>query len=113
MHVDARSALNKNKPMTTTIRVRELVKKYGAFTAVAGIDFDVGQGEIFGFLGPNGAGKTTTIKMLATLLKPTSGTAELAGFDIVAQANEVRESIGIVFQDPSLDDRLTALENLK
>ncbi len=95
------------------IRVQQLVKKFGDFTAVAGIDLEVRQGEIFGFLGPNGAGKTTTIKMLATLLKPTSGTAELAGYDVLTQANAVRQSIGIVFQDPSLDDRLTAEENLQ
>jgi ABC-2 type transport system ATP-binding protein len=95
------------------IRIQQLVKNFGDFTAVAGIDFEVRQAEVFGFLGPNGAGKTTTIKMLATLLKPTSGTAELAGYDILTQPNAVRQSIGIVFQDPSLDERLTAEENLK
>jgi ABC-2 type transport system ATP-binding protein len=68
---------------------------------------------VFGFLGPNGAGKTTTISMLCTLLKPTAGTATVNGFDIITQKNEVRESIGLVFQDPSLDDRLTARENLE
>jgi len=99
--------------MTCVIRVQALVKKFGDFTAVGGIDFEVNAGEIFGFLGPNGAGKSTTIKMLATLLRPTSGTAELAGFDVLAQANEVRQSIGMVFQDPSLDERLTAEENLR
>ena len=70
-------------------------------------------GEVFGFLGPNGAGKTTTINMLCTLLKPTSGKATVHGFDILAQKNEVRESIGLVFQDPSLDDKLTGRENLE
>jgi ABC-2 type transport system ATP-binding protein len=98
--------------MNTVIHVQDLVKKYGHLTAVAGITFDVYEREIFGFLGPNGAGKSTTINMLATLLKPTQGTGELAGFDILTQRNEVRQSIGLVFQDPSLDDRLTAEENL-
>ena len=77
------------------------------------IDFTVRRREIFGFLGPNGAGKTTTINMLATLLKPTRGRAELAGHDVVQQPMQVRQSIGMVFQDPSLDDRLTADENLQ
>jgi ABC-2 type transport system ATP-binding protein len=99
--------------MSTVIRVEQLVKKFGDFTAVSGIDFTVNQGEIFGFLGPNGAGKSTTIKMLATLLKPTAGKAELAGYDVLAQPSEVRRSIGMVFQDQSLDDRLTAEENLQ
>lgn len=89
------------------------MKRFGNFTAVAGIDFTVNQGEIFGFLGPNGAGKTTTIKMLATILPPTSGRAELAGYDVATQPNQVRQSIGLVFQDQSLDDRLTAEENLQ
>jgi ABC-2 type transport system ATP-binding protein len=99
--------------MDSIIRVEELVRKFGDLTAVAGIDFTVQSGEIFGFLGPNGAGKSTTINMLATLLKPTSGRAELAGFDVQTQPNRVRQSIGMVFQDPSLDDRLTAEENLR
>jgi ABC-2 type transport system ATP-binding protein len=95
------------------ICVRDLVKKFGDITAVNGVGFDIMPGEIFGFLGPNGAGKTTTINMLCTLLKPTSGTAILNGFDVVKQHTEVRKSIGLVFQDPSLDSRLTAYENLK
>jgi ABC-2 type transport system ATP-binding protein len=94
------------------IRVENLVKKFGAITAVDGIQLDVQSGQIFGFLGPNGAGKSTTIKILATLLKPTSGTAAVAGFDVLTKPNEVRKSIGLVFQDQSLDDRLTAQENL-
>ncbi len=98
--------------MPEIIRVESLVKKFGEFTAVAGIDFNIEAGEIFGFLGPNGAGKTTTIKILATLLKPTSGKATLAGYDVLTHPNEVRQSIGMVFQDQSLDDRLTAEENL-
>jgi ABC-2 type transport system ATP-binding protein len=99
--------------MTTIIQVRGLTKAYGDFLAVDSVDFDVEEREIFGFLGPNGAGKTTTINMLATLLKPTRGSATLAGYDISAQPNGVRQSIGMVFQDPSLDDRLTAEENLR
>ena len=94
------------------IQVQHLVKKYGDFTAVDDISFDVGQGEIFAFLGPNGAGKTTTIKMLTTLLTPTSGTVELDGLNPAVSHNEVRKRFGIVFQDPSLDDELTAYENL-
>ncbi len=95
------------------IRVEDLVRRYGAVEAVRGVNFDVLEGEIFGFLGPNGAGKTTTIKILATLLLPTSGRAMLNGFDVVRQPHEVRRSIGIVFQDPSLDNRLTAEQNLR
>jgi ABC-2 type transport system ATP-binding protein len=98
--------------MSAIIEVHELVKQFGEFTAVGGIDFQVEQGEFFGFLGPNGAGKTTTINMLATLLPPTRGRAVLAGFDVLSQPNQVRQSIGMVFQDPSLDNRLTAEENL-
>src|SRR5438552_12523993 len=98
--------------MNAIIEVHELVKQFGDFTAVAGIDFQVEQGEFFGFLGPNGAGKTTTINILATLLPPTRGRAVLAGFDVLTQPNQVRQSIGMVFQDPSLDNRLTAEENL-
>jgi ABC-2 type transport system ATP-binding protein len=94
------------------IRVENLVKKFGATTAVDGIQLDVQAGQIFGFLGPNGAGKSTTIKVLATLLKPTSGKAAVAGFDVLTKPTEVRKSIGLVFQDQSLDDRLTAEENL-
>ena len=95
------------------IRVENLVKKYGDFTAVNDISFEVDQGEVFAFLGPNGAGKTTTIKMLTTLLKPTSGTVEVDGLDPSISHHEVRKRFGIVFQDPSLDDELTAYENLE
>jgi ABC-2 type transport system ATP-binding protein len=94
------------------IRVQNLVKKYGDFTAVNDISFNVDEGEIFAFLGPNGAGKTTTIKMLTTLLKPTSGQVELDGLDPSKEHNEARKRFGIVFQDPSLDDELTAWENM-
>lgn len=95
------------------IRVDNLLKKFGEFTAVKSISFDVGRGEIFAFLGPNGAGKTTTIKMLTTLLKPTSGTLELDGLDPSVHQSDVRRRFGIVFQDPSLDGELTAYENME
>ena len=95
------------------IQVRNLVKTFGTFTAVNDISFDVARGEIFAFLGPNGAGKTTTIKMLTTMLKPTSGAIELDGLNPQAQQNEARQRFGIVFQDPSLDGDLTAEENME
>jgi ABC-2 type transport system ATP-binding protein len=95
------------------IRVSHLVKIFGAFTAVNDVSFDVAEGEIFAFLGPNGAGKTTTIKMLTTMLKPTSGEIELDGLDPRVKQNEVRQRFGIVFQDPSLDGDLTAAENME
>lgn len=89
-----------------------LTKKFKEFVAVDDVAFMVQAGEVFGLLGPNGAGKTTTIKMLTTLLKPTAGGAMVAGHDIIKDQNEVRKKIGIVFQDPSLDDQLTGRENL-
>jgi ABC-2 type transport system ATP-binding protein len=95
------------------IRVENLVKTFGEFTAVDHISFDVGPGEIFAFLGPNGAGKTTTIKMLTTLLRPTSGSVEIDGLDPARNSNEVRKRFGIVFQDPSLDGDMTAYENME
>jgi ABC-2 type transport system ATP-binding protein len=95
------------------IQVRNLVKKFGDFTAVNDISFTVDVGEIFAFLGPNGAGKTTTIKMLTTLLTPTSGKIELDGLDPTVQKNEARRTFGIVFQDPSLDSEQTAYENME
>ena len=98
--------------MTVAIEVQDLKKSYDAVEAVRGINFMVAAGEIFGFLGPNGAGKTTTIKILCTLLQATSGVARLAGLDVGASPAEVRRRIGVVFQDPALDDRLTAAENL-
>ena len=88
------------------------MKTFGDFTAVNGISFEVNRGEIFAFLGPNGAGKTTTIKMLTTLLKPTSGRVHLDGLDPAVKQNEARQRFGIVFQDPSLDGELTAYENM-
>lgn len=94
------------------IEVDKLSRKFGGLTAVDGISFDVGKGEIFGFLGPNGAGKSTTINMLATLLTPSGGDAKINGYSILTHRDDVRRSIGLVFQDPSLDERLTAEENL-
>jgi ABC-2 type transport system ATP-binding protein len=94
------------------IRVQNLTKTFGTLTAVRNISFEIKRGEIFAFLGPNGAGKTTTIKMLTTLLKPTSGTIEVDGLSPDHAPNEVRKRFGIVFQDPSLDDELTAQENM-
>jgi ABC-2 type transport system ATP-binding protein len=98
--------------MNQIIEVKNLVKKYDGFTAVDNLSFEVEQGSIFAFLGPNGAGKTTTIKMLTTLTDPTSGSILINGFDPTKQEDQVRESFGIVFQDPSLDEDLTAYENL-
>jgi ABC-2 type transport system ATP-binding protein len=95
------------------IRVQNLVKAFGSFTAVNDISFEVAAGEIFAFLGPNGAGKTTTIKMLTTLLHPTSGSIQLDGLDPRTHQNQVRQRFGIVFQDPSLDGDLTAWENME
>ncbi|HAS27787.1 MAG TPA: ABC transporter ATP-binding protein [Dehalococcoidia bacterium] len=95
------------------IEVEELSKKYGELLAVDKVSFGVEEGEVFGFLGPNGAGKTTTISMLCTLLTPTSGKAMVNGFDVVKQRSKVRESIGLVFQDSTLDEYLTAEQNLK
>ncbi len=95
------------------IRVENLAKSFGEFTAVDHISFEVAKGEIFAFLGPNGAGKTTTIKMLTTLLRPTSGALEVDGLDPVRHSNEVRKRFGIVFQDPSLDGDMTAYENME
>jgi ABC-2 type transport system ATP-binding protein len=95
------------------IRVTDLVKKFGDFTAVDRIGFEVKAGEIFAFLGPNGAGKTTTIKMLTTLLRPTSGALVIDGLDPAQHSSAVRQRFGIVFQDPSLDGDMTAYENME
>jgi ABC-2 type transport system ATP-binding protein len=95
------------------IEVNNLTKKFGNFVAVDGISFSVKKGEIFAFLGPNGAGKSTTIKMLTTLLHPTTGTVTLNGHDPVRHPDLARRTFGIVFQDPSLDDELTARENME
>jgi ABC-2 type transport system ATP-binding protein len=94
------------------IEVENLTKKFNGFVAVDDVSFSIESGEIFGLLGPNGAGKTTTISMLATLLRPTSGSARVNGFEITNHEDAVRKSIGVVFQDQSLDEELTAYENM-
>ena len=95
------------------IEVEDLVKTYDAVEAVRDVSFTVARGEVFGFLGPNGAGKSTTINMLCTLARPTSGSARVSGFDVVRERDDVRRHIGLVFQDPTLDGRLTATQNLR
>jgi len=99
--------------MNPIIEVKDLTKKFGGLVAVDAISFLVERGEVFGLLGPNGAGKTTTLSMLSTILKITSGMAIVNGFDVAKHPSEVRRSIGIVFQEPSIDDRLTGRENLE
>jgi ABC-2 type transport system ATP-binding protein len=98
--------------MTTAVQVRGLCRTFGPLTAVDNVSFAIEQGEIFGLLGPNGAGKTTTLSMLATMLAPTGGSAEIMGTDIRKDQDGVRKAIGIVFQDQSLDEELTAWENM-
>ena len=99
--------------MRHVIEVQDLYRSYGDNEAVRGVSFTVGEGEIFGFLGPNGAGKTTTIHMLCTLLRPSRGNALVGGHDVVREQEAVRRAIGMVFQEPSLDEQLTARENLR
>ncbi|MGN6130341.1 MAG: ATP-binding cassette domain-containing protein, partial [Nocardioidaceae bacterium] len=101
-------------PSTTTpaIEVADLSKRFADVVAVDRVSFDVAHGEVFAFLGPNGAGKSTTINVLCTLTAPSSGSARVAGFDVAAEPQEVRRRIGLVFQEPTLDDQLTAEENL-
>jgi ABC-2 type transport system ATP-binding protein len=96
-----------------SIHVEDLRKRFGDTEAVRGVDFDVLAGETFGFLGPNGAGKSTTINMLCTLVRPTAGRAEVAGYDVVGRRDDVRREIGLVFQDTTLDTYLTAAQNLR
>ncbi|HUK49958.1 MAG TPA: ATP-binding cassette domain-containing protein [Terriglobales bacterium] len=98
--------------MPYAVETEKLTKRYGDLLAVDSLDLSIQEGEIFGLLGPNGAGKTTTLSMLATLLKPTSGTARVNGYDVRKESDKVRRSIGLVFQDPSSDDVLTGRENL-
>ena len=98
--------------MMHAVETEHLTKRYGELLAVDDLNVSIGEGEIFGLLGPNGAGKTTTLSMLATLLKPTAGTARVNGYDVISHPADVRRSIGIVFQDPSSDDILTGRENL-
>ena len=90
-----------------------LGRRYGDVVAVEDVSFEVGRGEFFALLGPNGAGKTTTVHMLTTLTTPTSGSAQVLGHDVTSEAQEVRRTLGMVFQDPALDERLTARENLE
>jgi len=111
--LDASTRATPNGPPPTVIRTSDLRKRYGELEAVAGVNLDVYRGETFGFLGPNGAGKTTTISMLCTLIRPTAGSATVAGFDVIEQRDEVRRSIGLVFQDTTLDTYLTAERNLR
>jgi ABC-2 type transport system ATP-binding protein len=99
--------------MTPAISVNDLRKSFGELEAVRGVSVEVETGEVFGFLGPNGAGKTTTINMLCTLARPTSGSAAVAGFDVVEDRDDVRRHIGLVFQDPTLDGYMTAAQNLR
>jgi ABC-2 type transport system ATP-binding protein len=98
--------------MTIAIHIQNLTRRFNDLTAVDNVSFDIRQGEIFGLLGPNGAGKTTTLSMLATMLAPSSGSATVNGIDIEKDPDGVRKSIGIVFQDQSLDEELTAWENM-
>jgi len=98
--------------MTVALHIQNLTQRFGDLVAVDNISFDIEQGEIFGLLGPNGAGKTTTLSMLATMLTPSSGSATVNGIDIGKDPDGVRNAIGIVFQDQSLDEELTAWENM-
>src|SRR5262249_56137845 len=98
--------------MAPAISVRNIVKRFGDFTAVKGISFEVAQGEIFGLLGPNGAGKSTLIRMITTLVPPTSGTAVVNGFDVRTQPDDVRRSIGVIPQAMTSDLELSVEENL-
>jgi ABC-2 type transport system ATP-binding protein len=110
MHGRSVSNTNNHEP---AIAVHGLAKSYDEVQAVRGVHFEVAAGEVFGFLGPNGAGKTTTINMLCTLVKPTAGSASVAGHDVVRERDDVRRNIGLVFQDPTLDNYLTGAQNLK
>jgi ABC-2 type transport system ATP-binding protein len=107
------AGLDGSRPAAPAISVRGLAKSFDGVEAVRGVSFDVESGEAFGFLGPNGAGKTTTINMLCTLVKPTAGSALVAGHDVVRERDDVRRHIGLVFQDPTLDGYLSAEQNLR
>jgi ABC-2 type transport system ATP-binding protein len=103
----------RTRRMPPIIEATALTRRYGDFTAADAVSLSVEPGEIFGFLGPNGAGKSTTINMLCTLLKPSAGSAAINGHDLVSAQHDVRRSIGLVFQDPTLDERLSAWQNMK
>ena len=107
------TSADSNGATPPAIAVHDLVKNFDEVRAVRGVNFEVAVGEVFGFLGPNGAGKTTTINMLCTLVRPTSGAAQVAGHDVVRERDDVRRNIGLVFQDPTLDGYLTAAQNLE
>jgi ABC-2 type transport system ATP-binding protein len=112
-HIARSSATTVDAAPAAVIQTHDLRKTYGQLEAVKGVDLRVDRGETFGFLGPNGAGKTTTINMLCTLVRPTGGSASVAGFDVVRERDDVRRSIGLVFQDTTLDTYLTAERNLR
>jgi ABC-2 type transport system ATP-binding protein len=112
-HADASAATIGDGERTAVIRAHGLRKRYGELEAVQGVDLEVYRGETFGFLGPNGAGKTTTINMLCTLIRPSAGSASVAGYDVMRERDDVRRSIGLVFQDTTLDTYLTADRNLR
>jgi ABC-2 type transport system ATP-binding protein len=112
LNVSATNSINPAKS-DYVIEVRDLTKRFGTLVAVDKLNFSVQPGEVFGLLGPNGAGKTTTLSMLCTILKPSSGTAIVNGCDVTKHPSQVRRMIGIVFQEPSIDDRLTGRENLE
>lgn len=105
--------MDKASPNALAVEVRGLTKSFKNVEAVRGIDLDIRSGETFGFLGPNGAGKSTTIKILCTLVNATSGAARVAGYDVATQRDAVRRSIGLVFQEPTLDGYLSAEQNLR
>ncbi|MGH7691990.1 MAG: ABC transporter ATP-binding protein, partial [Candidatus Dormibacteria bacterium] len=111
--VEVRSSTALEGAVRPAVVATDLRKTYKEIEAVKGVSFEVANGEIFGFLGPNGAGKSTTISMLCTLVVPTKGGAQVAGFDVVREQARVRQRIGLVFQDTTLDDYLTATENLR
>lgn len=110
---EALSAVTKTAGGPPAVVARGLGRRYGDVVAVADVSFSIAAGEFFALLGPNGAGKTTTLHMLTTLVVPSTGAASVMGFDVVRQAQDVRRHLGMVFQDPALDDRLTARENLE
>ncbi len=110
---DAAPEIASSSPRPSVVEVHDLTRRFGEFTAVDAISFEVFEGEVFAFLGPNGAGKSTTINMLCTLAHPSAGQIRVAGLDVTARPKAVRRNIGLVFQDQTLDDRLTAQENLR